>query len=189
MKSLIREVLIKSVSASIDHLSKLKCLLVAFKKSEKPLSADFDEADYLVSDKQLGAYLNKSPKTVERYRYKGYIPYSKIKNSVYIRKTDVDEAVKIYPFLSQPGGKPVNIKNPHISIIVEKEQAGHRFVYLNYQCWNCTLFLEKSYFDDVALLTDVLILTVFARHRIKPFRISPFDCTPVLNPVYKMLSA
>ncbi len=90
-----------------------------------------------------------------------------------IKKTDVDEAVKIYPLLAGSSKKPVNIKNPLISITVDKEQAGHRFVYLNYQLWNCTLFLEKSYFEDMALLTDVLILAIYARHRIKPFKISP----------------
>jgi hypothetical protein len=193
MKSLIRDLflrsVLKSVSISIVHLSKLKCLLLTVKKSEEPLSSALNESDYLVSDSQLGAYLNRSPKTVERYRYKGFIPFRKVKNAVYIKKTDVDDALKIYPFLSGSYFKPVNIQNPVISISVDKEQAGHRFVYLNYQFWNCTLFLDKSYFKDIPLLTDVLILAIYARHRIKPFKISPFDCNPVLNPVYKMLNA
>ncbi len=59
-------------------------------KSSKPPP---DEANPLLTEKQVAAYLSITPRHLYSWRMAGFIPYYKIGRAIRFRKAEVDEAL------------------------------------------------------------------------------------------------
>ena len=52
-----------------------------------------DEANQLLTEKQIAAYLSITPRHLYSWRMAGFIPYYKIGRAIRFRKAEVDEAL------------------------------------------------------------------------------------------------
>jgi len=67
-------------------------VLGALAKIEHKLTEREDTRDWL-TENQAMELLDVSKSTIRNYRLNGMLPFSQIKNKIYIRRTDIDELI------------------------------------------------------------------------------------------------
>ena len=60
---------------------------------QKASQSAIDEANPLLTEKQVAAYLSITPRHLYSWRMAGFIPYYKIGRAIRFRKAEVDEAL------------------------------------------------------------------------------------------------
>ena len=174
MKRLIRVSLIKSVGIAITELGKLQCKLLSVKTTESPRPSMVTSDDYFTTNHQLALYLNRCDSAVEKYRYQGFIPFINEGGRILIKKTDVDNAVKLNPHLageSCPQPHPAVPSRIFTQIVEASDEIS--FIHFTYQHRDCWIPVAPKKAADRNAVYSLCQKVIQLLHQVKPFKTAP----------------
>jgi hypothetical protein len=172
MKNIFRLALIKSATIIHDETGKLLCQILSATKSKSPRPSVVSSDEYFTTNHQLALYLHRSDSCTKKYRYLGFIPFIKDGGRILVKKSDVENVVKLYPNLVVSSPIPSRPAPRIFTQLIEAddETTFIRFTYQGEKIW-IPVSPEKS--KDRKTVHSLCHKVIQLLHQIKPFKITP----------------
>jgi hypothetical protein len=172
MKNLFSLALIKSARILHEESGKFLCQILSATKAKSSRPSVVSIVDYFTTNHQLALYLHRSDSCTTKYRLQGYIPFINEGGSILVKKSDVDNAVKLFPQLIVSSPVPSRPAPRIFTRIVESdtENAVIHFTYQGRECFILTTRRKAPIRSKVYSLCREMIGLI---HQIKPFKIAP----------------
>jgi len=174
MKNLFCLALIKSATICHSELGKLLCQILSASKAKSPRPSLVSIDDYFTSNHQLALYLHRSDSCTKKYRLKGYIPFVNEGGSILVKKSDVDNAVKLFPHLIALSPVPARSVPRIFARLVETEDK-RTVIYFTFQHRECLMSVDSEEAKSRNQIHTLCRQFIQIIHHFKPFKIAPAE--------------